>query len=100
MERKIGEKFKQGNVNLTVFKQDHHYLCKGCYYNHGALSDCFFKETFDNRGECRLSYREDKTDVVFREPLLHKNIRPITYISIALFTITFWSFVFKLIFGL
>ena len=37
MERKIGEKFQQGNVTLKVLKEDKNHWCIGCYYNHGAF---------------------------------------------------------------
>ena len=101
MEHKIGEKFKQGNVTLKVLKEDeNHWCCMGCYYNHGALSDCFCEEILENRGECRKGRRSDLKGVIFKEAFISKNMKQIIYISILLFTVMLWYFIFKMIFGL
>lgn len=100
MERKIGEKFQQGNVILKVLKEDKNHWCVGCYYNHGGLSTCWESETLENRGECRKGHRTDDTGVCFKETFLSKNLKLITYTSIILFSGTFWYFIIKLILGL
>lgn len=100
MERKIGEKFKQGNVILKVLKEDKNRWCIGCYYNHGALSDCFCEEILENRGECRRGHRGDLKGVNFKETFVSRNLKRITFISILSFTGIFWYFIFKVIFGL
>ena len=100
MERKIGEKFTQGLDTLKVVREDQNHWCIGCYYNHGGLSDCFFKDTLSNRGECRIGHRSDNSGVVFKETFLSRNLRPITYISIILLSGVFWYFIFKIILGL
>lgn len=100
MERKIGEKFQQGNVTLKVLKEDKNHWCVGCYYNHGGLSDCFFKDTLSNRGECRIGHRSDNSGVVFKETFISRNLKLITYSSIVALCALFLYFVLKLIFDL
>ena len=100
MERKIGEKFTNGLDTLKVVKEDQNHWCIGCYYNHGGLSDCFPKETLENRGECRKGHRTDDTGVVFKETFLSRNLKPIAYISIITISGVIWYYIFKLIFGL
>ena len=100
MERKIGEKFQQGNVTLKVLKEDKNHWCVGCYYNHGALSTCWESEMLENRGECRISHRNDKSGVIFKETFMSRNLRPITYISIITISGIVWFLVFKFILGL
>ena len=100
MERKIGEKFQQGNITLKVLKEDQNHWCVGCYYNHGALSDCFCEGILENRGECRKGHRTDNAGVHFKETFISRNLKRITFISILSFTGIFWYFIFKVIFGL
>ena len=100
MERKIGEKFQQGNVTLKVLKEDQNHWCIDCYYNHGRLSTCWESKTLENRGECRKGMRGDKSGVVFKETFFSRNVKPITYTSVIVISGVIWYFVFKLIFGL
>ena len=58
MERKVGERFKEGNTLLETVKN---YVCIGCFYKGNGC------EVQDVHGNCRFEDREDEEDVIFKE---------------------------------
>ena len=58
MERKVGERFKEGNTLLETVKN---HDCIGCFYNGNGC------EVQDVHGNCRFEDREDEEDVIFKE---------------------------------
>ena len=58
MERKVGERFKEGNTLLETVKEG---SCSMCFYNGNGC------EVEDVHGNCRVEDREDEEDVIFKE---------------------------------
>lgn len=61
MERKIGEVFEFAGRKLRVERAKPN-SCTGCYFN----DRCCFDER-GTSGECCDDFREDHTDVIFKE---------------------------------
>ena len=58
MERKVGERFKEGNTLLETVKEG---SCSMCFYNGNG---CGVEDIY---GDCRAEDREDEEDVIFKE---------------------------------
>ena len=58
MERKVGERFKEGNTLLETVKEG---SCSMCFYDGNGC------EVEDVHGNCCVEDREDEEDVIFKE---------------------------------
>ena len=59
IERKIGETFFDGEVELKVVKQNDDQSCRDCYY--------YSKQTCAGTPKCSAGGRSDKTHVIFKQ---------------------------------
>lgn len=64
VERKIGERFLDGHVQLIVVPEDDEHSCNDCYY-HGAYKTCNCARHI--AGMCMPAFRSDGKAVVFCE---------------------------------
>ena len=58
MERKVGERFKEGNTLLETVKS---HICNGCFYDGNGC------EVEYVHGDCCADDREDEENVIFKE---------------------------------
>ena len=58
MERKVGERFKEGNTLLETVKES---SCSMCFYDGNGC------EVEDVHGNCCVEDRKDEEDVIFKE---------------------------------